>query len=249
MPRPRKKRRRGSRSRARPGNSSPGEPLYDAVILGGGLAGLTLARQLHREAPHLRVLVAEKTPHPVREAAFKVGESSVEIGAHYFQIGARPRAAPARRDSSRSSGCATSSRTAATATSPGGSSSARRTSRSVPSFQLDRGRLENLLLDDRARAGVEVLDGCTVRRVALDSAAQHHASTSRAPAASRTVHGALGRRRERPRRPDPAPARADRGRHARRQRLLVPRQRRASRSTTGATTRRGRRACRPASAG
>ena len=55
------------------------------MIAGGGLAGLTLARQLHLEAPHVRVLVCEKRRHPVPEAAFKVGESSVEIGAHYFK--------------------------------------------------------------------------------------------------------------------------------------------------------------------
>ncbi|MGH9310707.1 MAG: NAD(P)-binding protein, partial [Vicinamibacterales bacterium] len=53
--------------------------MYDAVIAGGGLAGLCLARQLRREAPGLRVLVAEKRRHPVPEAAFKVGESTVEI--------------------------------------------------------------------------------------------------------------------------------------------------------------------------
>lgn len=50
---------------------------YDAIIVGGGLAGLTLARQLHLEVPALRVLLAEKRTHPVPEAAFKVGESSV----------------------------------------------------------------------------------------------------------------------------------------------------------------------------
>jgi 2-polyprenyl-6-methoxyphenol hydroxylase-like FAD-dependent oxidoreductase len=57
---------------------------FDVVILGGGLAGGCLARQLRAEAPWLKVLVAERRPHPVPEAAFKVGESSVEIGAHYF---------------------------------------------------------------------------------------------------------------------------------------------------------------------
>src|SRR5688572_1003911 len=57
----------------------------DVVIAGGGLAGLTLARQLHLEAPDVRVLVCEKRRHPAPEAAHKVGESSVEIGAHYFK--------------------------------------------------------------------------------------------------------------------------------------------------------------------
>src|SRR5438034_753968 len=51
--------------------------LHDALPI--------LARQLHIEAPHARVLVCEKRRHPVPEAAFKVGESSVEIGAHYFK--------------------------------------------------------------------------------------------------------------------------------------------------------------------
>src|SRR5689334_8247861 len=59
--------------------------MFDVAILGGGLAGASLARQLQLEAPELRTLVVEKRQHPVREAAFKVGESSVEIGAHYFQ--------------------------------------------------------------------------------------------------------------------------------------------------------------------
>jgi prevent-host-death family protein len=57
---------------------------YDVIITGGGLAGLCLARQLRQEHPDLTVLVAEKKQHPVPEAAHKVGESSVEIGAHYF---------------------------------------------------------------------------------------------------------------------------------------------------------------------
>src|SRR6187455_1778478 len=56
----------------------------DVAILGGGLAGLTLAIQLRQRQPGLRITVLERHAHPVREAAFKVGESTVEIGAHYF---------------------------------------------------------------------------------------------------------------------------------------------------------------------
>ena len=139
---------------------------YDAVILGGGLAGLTLARQLHREAPDLRVLVAEKRRHPVPEAAFKVGESSVEIGAHYLQkvLGLEPHLReqhleklgiryffPAGRNTD-----ITPRVEIGPPVFP-----------AVPSFQIDRGRLENMLLSTLRADGVEVLDGCTVRTVTL----------------------------------------------------------------------------------
>ena len=56
----------------------------DGAILGGGLAGLTLAIQLKQRDPAIAVTVLERRTHPVREAAFKVGESTVEIGAHYL---------------------------------------------------------------------------------------------------------------------------------------------------------------------
>ena len=59
-------------------------PETDVLILGGGLAGLTLALQLRQREPDLRITVIERRAHPVREAAHKVGESTVEIGAHYF---------------------------------------------------------------------------------------------------------------------------------------------------------------------
>ena len=59
-------------------------PSHDIIIMGGGLAGLTLALQLRQRLPDLDVLVLERRSHPVPEACHKVGESTVEIGAHYF---------------------------------------------------------------------------------------------------------------------------------------------------------------------
>ena len=53
--------------------------VHDVVVLGGGLAGLTVALQLVQRHPGLDVVVLERQPHPVREAAFKVGESTVEV--------------------------------------------------------------------------------------------------------------------------------------------------------------------------
>ncbi|MGH9374361.1 MAG: NAD(P)/FAD-dependent oxidoreductase [Vicinamibacterales bacterium] len=143
--------------------------MYDAVIVGGGLAGLTLARQLRLEAPGLRMLVAEKRRHPVPEAAFKVGESTVEIGAHYLQVvlGLEPHLreqhleklglryffpCDGNRDLARR-----------VETGPPGFPA-------VPSFQIDRGRLENMLLATLRADGAEVLDGCSVRRIRLDPA-------------------------------------------------------------------------------
>src|SRR4051794_2343040 len=57
---------------------------YDVAILGGGLAGLTLAIQLKRQGPETAIAVLEKREGPAPLAAFKVGESTVPAGAHYF---------------------------------------------------------------------------------------------------------------------------------------------------------------------
>ena len=138
----------------------------DVAIIGGGLAGLTLALQLRRELPQVSVLVVERNAHPVPEAAFKVGESTSELGAHYL------------RDVL---GLAEHLKTQQVQklglrfffTAGDNSDIARRVELGVRTFlyastyQVDRGRLENALADLVRQQGVELVDGGKVEDVEI----------------------------------------------------------------------------------
>ncbi len=137
----------------------------DVAVLGGGLAGLTLAIQLRRQRPGIAVAVLERRRHPVREAAFKVGESTVEIGAHYLSevLGLRAHLddAQIRKFGFRFF------------FSEGSGDIGRCTELGVsrllptPSWQIDRGRFENFLGEHARALGVDFLDGAVVRAVEL----------------------------------------------------------------------------------
>ena len=131
---------------------------YDVVILGGGLAGLTLARQLRAGAGQPACPGAREAHPPGARSRPQGRRIERRDRGSLLRPGARPQAATWPSASSRSSASATSSTTASTAISATATSSARARFPRIPSYQLDRGRLENFLFEEDQRQGVDVLD-------------------------------------------------------------------------------------------
>ncbi|TPV96832.1 MAG: NAD(P)/FAD-dependent oxidoreductase [Myxococcales bacterium FL481] len=156
---------------SQPNEASSGPSSADVVICGGGLAGLTLARQLRRELPSLRLVVVERTERPLPEAAHKVGESSVELASQYLErLGLRDylnrrhivkfglRFFPGGGDLALSQRLEIGPDAEPI----------------VRSYQLDRGLLEQDLRDMIEADGVTLIEGAPVRRVVFGEAGADH---------------------------------------------------------------------------
>lgn len=147
---------------------------YDVAIIGGGLAGSLLARQLRRQLPDARVAVFEKS----QAASFKVGESTVELASNYLvrrvglsrylyehhlpKNGLRFFFDTPARDA------------ALEAMSEIGSVALPY----LPAFQIDRARFETDLCAMNQEDGVDVVRG-KVTRLALDGASGHRFEVQR----------------------------------------------------------------------
>lgn len=149
----------------------PGHVLreeYDIVVMGGGLAGSTVAIQLHRACPDAAILVVNSNRYPAPEAAHKVGESSVEIGAHYYDsvLGFREHLEDRqlRKMGLRFFSPYADNRDLARRNELGPFENHLLP---IPSYQIDSGRFENMLALSAAKEGIAFLDECQVSELTL----------------------------------------------------------------------------------
>ena len=148
---------------------------YDIVVCGAGLAGATLARQLRRALPEATIASVDPLTRPLPDACHKVGESTVELATHYL---------------AQELGLATYLRERHILKNglrffPGGGATLPLEGRTeigppqlpiVPSFQLDRGRLETDLRTMNEADGIDSFEGCKVTDVELRPGERHRVS-------------------------------------------------------------------------
>jgi flavin-dependent dehydrogenase len=145
------------------------------VVCGGGLAGLLLTLQLRQELPQLSVVVLERVRRPLPDAGHKVGESSVELGSQYLErlglrgyLETRHLIKFALRFFPGGGHLPLEQRTEIGANGEP----------VVRSYQLDRGRLEEDLRGMIEERGAHLIEGVTVRDIALLAGDEPHVVTA-----------------------------------------------------------------------
>jgi len=160
--------------------------VFDIAICGAGLAGLTLARQIKLEQPERTVVLIERAARPLTLAAHKVGESSVELGAHYLgeklqlhnyfteehykKMGLRyffgDSTGPLEKRPEFGLSCFPF----------------------VSSYQIDRGKLENDLRSFNQELGIELIEGKSVNAINLAPGCEqmHEVVLDQAPGTTHT---------------------------------------------------------------
>jgi flavin-dependent dehydrogenase len=156
-------------------DSTSDSRLFDVVICGGGLAGLTLARQLRQNYPDLTIALVERTKRPLPVACLKVGESSVEVGTNYYTKVLQLQSYFAERHVPKlglrfffgdSQGPIENRPEVGGVRFP-----------EVPSYQIDRGILENDLRQMVSDAGVKLVEDCAAKDVQLSENEEPHRVT------------------------------------------------------------------------
>ena len=141
---------------------------WDVIIAGGGLAGLGLAKQLKQANPELAIVVVEKQGFPRPRAIAKVGESTVEIGSHYLShhLGLMQHL---KENHLKKFGIRIFFGTPAEDFSKQDELGASQTF-GIPTYQIDRGDIENHLADEVRALGVSLIDNADILQ--LDTQAE-----------------------------------------------------------------------------
>ena len=161
---------------------------HDAVICGGGLSGLLLARQLRQQLPELSVALIERQGRPLPDGCHKVGESSVEAGCQHMESLGLERYMLERQLVK-----------FGLRFFPGGGDRPlhERTEIGpcaepvVKSYQIDRGRFESDLREFNAADGVTMIEGCKVTTIERGEDGAEHRIDSEGQAPDAPGSGSL----------------------------------------------------------